>query len=61
MAYTAQGIKARLKYKINTSEWRWDVESNGTESGEVAYDSGTASTHSDALTAMSAAISSRLA
>ena len=61
MAYTAQGIKGRLKYKGDTSEWRWDVEANGTEPNEVANDSGVASTHADALTAMGTAITNRLA
>lgn len=61
MAYTAQSIKGRLKYKVDTSEWQWSVEANGTEAGEFAYDIGTESTYSAALTAMETAITNRLA
>lgn len=61
MAYTAQGIKARLKYKVDTSEWRWDVEASGTETNEYEYSSGLAESYGDALAAMNAAITNRLA
>lgn len=59
MAYTASSIRAELRFKH--SEWRWTVQMNGDASGEIAVESGVATTHSDALTAMNTAITNRLA
>jgi len=61
MAYTNDGIKIRMNYDYDNAEWRWYVEAHGTAAGEYSVDSGTSSTHSAALTAISTAITNRLA
>lgn len=61
MAYSNDGIKVRMNYEEDAAEWRWYVEAHGTAAGEYSVDTGVAATHSAALTAMSTAITNRLA
>lgn len=61
MAYTNDGIKVRMFYDSVALEWRYTVEARGTAIGEVAADTGSAATHTDALTAIATAITNRLA
>lgn len=60
MAYSPDGICARLRYDVVALEWRWQVEAKGSSLGEWAVDAGTSATHTGALTAAATAITARL-
>jgi|TARA_B100000035_G_scaffold234331_1_gene202629 hypothetical protein len=61
MAYTNESIKIRVSFDSVSLEWRWQVIANGTALGEIAADTGACATHTEALAAVDAAITARLA